>query len=63
MNEQKLLKKQFFKYTRSNLINFILIFILFGIFIYFLVSRVTYSSVNMELSDAVRKGKRNCKKW
>lgn len=54
MNEQKLLNKQFFKYMRYNLLTFILIFILFGIFCYTLVTKVTYTSVSIELKDSAQ---------
>ena len=54
MNEQKLLNKQFFKYIRYNLLMFILIFILFGIFCYILVTKVTYTSVSIELKDSAQ---------
>lgn len=53
MNEQKLLNKQFFKYIRSNLLTFICIFIIFGLFFYFLVTKITYTSVNLELKESV----------
>lgn len=51
MNEQSLLKKQFFKYMRNNIIIFIIIFIVFGIFVSQLVTRITYTSVNIELKE------------
>lgn len=54
MNEQKLLNKQFFKYIRYNLLTFTLIFILFGVFIYVLVTKITYTSVNLELKESVQ---------
>lgn len=54
MNEQKLLNKQFFKFIRYNLITFILIFIIFGVFFYVLVTKITYTSVNIELKESVQ---------
>ncbi len=54
MNEQKILRKQLFKYIKYNIFMFIGIFVVFGIFVYGLVDRITFSSVNIEL--------RNCKK-
>lgn len=55
MNEQSLLKKQFFKYIRYNIIIFIIIFMVFGIFVSQLVTRITYTSVNIELKEAVKR--------
>lgn len=54
MNEQKLLNKQFFKYIRYNLLTFTLIFIIFGLFFYVLVTKITYSSVTVELKESVQ---------
>ena len=54
MNEQKLLNKQFFKYIRYNLLTFTLIFIIFGVFFYVLVTKITYTSVNIELKESVQ---------
>ena len=54
MNEQKLLRKQLFKYIKSNLIIFIITFIIFGIFMVFLVRNITYNSVDIELKDNAR---------
>ena len=54
MNEQKLLNKQFFKYIRYNLLTFTLIFIIFGLFFYVLVTKITYTSVNIELKESVQ---------
>lgn len=54
MNEQKLLNKQFFKYIRYNLLSFALIFIMFGLFFYFLVTKITYTSVNIELKEGAK---------
>ena len=53
LNEQQILKKQFFKYMRYNIIMLLVIFVLFGFFIAFLVSRLTYTSVNVALNNAV----------
>ena len=54
MNEQKLLNKQFFKYIRYNLLTFTLIFIIFGLLFYVLVTKITYTSVNIELKESVQ---------
>ena len=54
MNEQKILRTQLFKFIRSNLLNLIIIFLLFGVFMIFLVRRITFSSVNIELKENVR---------
>jgi len=50
LNDQKLLKKQLFNFIKSNLNVFIVLFILFGIFMYFLVSRITFDSVIIDLN-------------
>ena len=51
MDEQKRLRKQLFKYIKSNLLIFIYVFIIFGLFMMVLVHRITYSSVDIELKE------------
>lgn len=51
MNEQKILRTQLFKYIKSNLLIFIMVFVIFGIFMVFLVRNITYSSVDIELKE------------
>lgn len=51
MNEQKILRKQLFKYIKYNIFMFIGIFLIFGFFVYRLVDRITFSSVNIELKE------------
>lgn len=51
MNEQKILRNQLFKYIRSNLLIFINVFIVFGIFMAILVRNITLSSVEIELKE------------
>ena len=53
MNEQKILRKQLFKYIRSNLLIFVIVFSIFGLFMYELVSRITYDSLTIELRENV----------
>lgn len=53
MNEKDNLNNQLFKHMKFNLIAFAIIFIMFGIFIYETVSKITYKSVNNELLSAV----------
>lgn len=53
MNEQKVLRKQLFKYIKYNILMFIFIFVVFGLFVYELVSKITYNSVNIELTENV----------
>lgn len=52
MEEQSELRLKLLKYTTYNLIGFATIFIIFGIFIFFLVSNVAYSNVNKALYDS-----------
>lgn len=54
MNEQKILRTQLFKFIKSNLINLIIVFLLFGTFMVFLVRKITLSSVNIELRENAR---------
>ena len=54
MNEQKLLNKEFFKFIRYNLLMFIFIFIIFGLFFYILVTKITYTSVSIELKESAQ---------
>lgn len=54
MNEQKFLRTQLFKYIKSNLLNLIIVFLLFGFFMIFLVRKITFNSVNIELKENVR---------
>lgn len=51
MNEQKFLRTQLFKYIKSNLLNLIIVFLLFGIFMIILVRKITFNSVNIELEE------------
>ena len=51
MNEQKILRKQLFKYIKYNIFMFTGIFLIFGFFVYRLVDRITFSSVNIELKE------------
>lgn len=52
MEEQEVLKKKLLKHIIYNLIGFSIIFIIFGIFIFFLVSSITYSAVNNALYES-----------
>lgn len=54
MNEHKILRTQLFKFIRSNLLNLIIVFLLFGVFMIFLVRKITLSSVGIELRENVR---------
>ncbi len=53
MNEKDNLNNQILKHMKYNLIAFTIIFIMFGIFIFITVSRITYSSVDKELLNAI----------
>ena len=53
MNEQKILNNQLLKYIKSNITMFIIIFALFGLLVYGIVSKVAYSSVGIELHESV----------
>lgn len=55
MEEQKLLKKQFILHIIYNMIAFALIFIVFGIFMFFMVKNITFSSVDKQLKEAKNK--------
>ena len=53
MNEQKLLRKQLFKYIKSNMLIFIIVFSIFGLFMFELVNKITFESVTIELRENV----------
>ena len=53
MNEKDSLNNQLLKHMKYNLITFAIIFIMFGIFIFITVSRITYGSVDKELLNAI----------
>jgi two-component system sensor histidine kinase CiaH len=53
MNEQKILKKQLFKYIKTNMLIFIIVFSIFGLFMYKLVSSITFETVGFELNDNI----------
>ena len=52
MEEQKLLKKQFFLHIFYNMIAFSIIFIVFGGFVFFMVKNIMFSSVDKQLIEA-----------
>ena len=52
MEEQKELRLKLYKHIIYNLIGFAVIFIIFGVFIYCLVSKIAYSNVNKALYDS-----------
>lgn len=52
MEEQTEVRLKLFKHIAYNLIGFSLIFIIFGVFIFFLVSNIAYSSINKSLYDS-----------
>lgn len=52
MEEEKLLKKQFFLHVIYNLIAFSVIFVAFGIFVFFMVRNITFSSADKQLKEA-----------
>lgn len=53
MNNQKILKNQLFKFIKSNLIIFIIVFVIFGTFMIFLIQKITDDSVDIELKENV----------
>lgn len=53
MNEKENLNNQLFKHMKLNIIAFAIIFILFGIFIFQTVSRITYKEIDKELLNAI----------
>ncbi len=52
MEEQKLLKKQFILHIAYNMVAFSIIFFSFGIFMFFMIRNLTFSSVDKQLQDA-----------
>lgn len=52
MEEQKLLKKQFILHIFYNMTAFAVIFTAFGIFMFFMVKNITFSSVDKQLKEA-----------
>lgn len=52
MEEEKLLKKQFFLHIIYNMIAFAIIFIVFGFFMFTMVRKITFSSVDRQLNEA-----------
>ncbi|MGN1298619.1 MAG: sensor histidine kinase [Candidatus Scatovivens sp.] len=54
MNEEQLLKKQLFKHMKLSIITFAIILSLFGIFIFALISKMTYYSLDSELLEAAK---------
>lgn len=57
MNEKENLNNQLFKHMNYNLIAFAVIFIMFGIFVFGIINRITYSAVDKELLNEVEKFK------
>ena len=55
MKEQKSLKKKLIKHIIYNIIGFIVIFIVCGLFIFLMVKGITYRGINQELYDSKRK--------
>lgn len=55
MGEQQNLKKQFILHIFYNMIAFSLIFIVFGIFVFFMVNNITFSSVDKQLKESKNK--------
>ena len=55
MEEQKSLKKKLIKHIIYNIIGFIVIFIVCGLFIFLMVKGITYRGINQELYDSKRK--------
>ena len=53
MNEQKILRKYLLKHIRSNILMFICIFVIFGVFMFQLVNKITYDTVNIELRENI----------
>lgn len=52
MEEQKELRLKLYKLIIYNLIGFVVIFVIFGIFVFFLVKSVAYSNINKALYDS-----------
>ncbi len=52
MEEQSEVRLNLFKHIAYNLIGFAVIFIIFGIFIFFLVKNIAYSNINKSLYDS-----------
>ena len=52
MEEQEKLKKQFVIHVIYNMIAFAVIFIIFGIFMYFMIKNMTFSSSDKQLYEA-----------
>lgn len=52
MEEEKILRKQFILHIIYNMFAFSIIFIVFGIFVFFMVRNITFSSVDKQLKDA-----------
>ena len=52
MEEEKLLKKQFILHIIYNMIAFSVIFIVFGFFMFSMVRKITFSSVDRQLNEA-----------
>ena len=52
MEEQEILKKQFYKHMVYNMVAFAIIFIAFGIFVFFMVKNITFSAVDKQLHEA-----------
>lgn len=52
MEEQSEVRLNLFKHIVYNLIGFAIIFIIFGIFIFFLVRNIAYSNINQALYDS-----------
>lgn len=53
MNEQKILRRHLFKFIKSNMLIFIIVFSIFGLFMFELVNRITFESVTIELMENV----------
>ena len=51
MNEQKLIRKQFFKHIVNNIIILSIILVVFGMSMFFLTRMVVYNSVDLELYE------------
>ena len=51
MNEQDRFKKQIVKHTLYNISAFAIIFLIFGILVFFLVRNITFSSVDLTLKE------------
>lgn len=55
MEEQKSLKRKLIKHIIYNIIGFVIIFIVCGLFIFLMVRGITYKGINQELYDSKRK--------